>query len=143
MITNDHRAEIDQRPGVRLGLPATGPGAVAGTGRRLLGLAIDIAASFVIAALLTRKTTDGYPTPGGWATLVFVAETVVLLCVAGQTIGMFAVKVQVVTLAGNRITLWWALIRTALLLCLIPALVWDSDRRGLHDKASGVVVINR
>ena len=35
-----------------------------------------------------------------------------------------------------------ATIRQVLLLMLIPALVTDSDRRGLHDKASGVVVVN-
>ena len=35
----------------------------------------------------------------------------------------------------------WLLLRTALLGFLIPAVVWDRDRRGLHDKAAGTVVV--
>ncbi len=35
----------------------------------------------------------------------------------------------------------WLLLRTVLLGVLVPAVVWDRDRRGLHDKASGVVVV--
>jgi uncharacterized RDD family membrane protein YckC len=130
-------AADEQVPGVRLGLPAEGPGSVASYGRRVLGVAVDCAASYVVAALLV-----GSGTPGAWSTLVFVLETVILLWLTGQTIGMAAAGIQVVTLTGRRVHPWWALIRQALLLLLIPALVTDSDRRGLHDKASGVVVVN-
>ena len=35
----------------------------------------------------------------------------------------------------------WLLLRTILLGFLIPAVVWDRDRRGLHDKAAGTVVV--
>jgi uncharacterized RDD family membrane protein YckC len=34
-----------------------------------------------------------------------------------------------------------ALMRTVLLGMVIPALIWDRDGRGLHDRASGVVVV--
>ncbi|MDX6228340.1 MAG: hypothetical protein QOI76_1730 [Frankiales bacterium] len=137
MTTDYQEPEAEVVPGVRLGLPASGPGSVATYGRRLLGVVIDIAASYAIAALLA-----GTATPGGWSTLVFLVETVVLLSLTGQTLGMAAVRVRVLSLSRGRIHAWWALIRQLLLLAMIPALVTDADRRGLHDKASGVVVVN-
>lgn len=124
-------------PGVRLGLPAQGPGSVATYGRRFVGLLADVAISYVVAAVFARTAT-----PGAWSSVVFLAETVVLLCVAGQTAGMAAARVHVVSLTGGRIHPWWALIRQVLLLCMIPAVVTDSDRRGLQDKAARVVVVN-
>jgi hypothetical protein len=46
-----------------------------------------------------------------------------------------------VPLAGGYLGLWRPLVRT-LLLCLgIPALIWDRDQRGLHDKAAGTVLV--
>jgi hypothetical protein len=32
-------------------------------------------------------------------------------------------------------------VRTVLLLLLVPAAVWDRDTRGLHDKAAGTVEV--
>jgi uncharacterized RDD family membrane protein YckC len=134
--------EREAAPGVRLGLPAEGPGSVAGVGRRLAGVLLDGIASYLVASLFVRRTQGGVPTPGGWSSLVFLIESVVLLSVTGQTLGMALVRVRVVPLSGSRIHPWWAAVRTVLLLMLIPAVVWDSDHRGLHDKASGVVVVN-
>jgi len=37
--------------------------------------------------------------------------------------------------------LWWALLRTLLLLARGAALVFDGDMRGLHDKAADTLVI--
>jgi uncharacterized RDD family membrane protein YckC len=143
MTTNYQQPQTgDPVPGVRLGLPASGPGAVAGVGRRLLGMVVDIAASYVIAALFVHKTTGGVPTPGAWATLVFLVESVVLISVAGQSLGMAVVRVRVISMTGDRLNPGWALVRTVLLLLLIPAVIWDADRRGLHDKASGAIVVN-
>ncbi|MDX6244447.1 MAG: hypothetical protein QOE76_2170 [Frankiales bacterium] len=124
-------------PGVRLGLPAHGAGSVASFGRRFAGLLVDVAVSYGLAALFAASAT-----PGSWSSVVFLVETVVLLAVAGQTVGMAVVRVHVVSLDSGRIHPWWALIRQVLLLLMIPALVTDSDRRGLHDKVSRVAVVN-
>ena len=137
MTTRYPEVDTDPVPGVRLGLPPNGPGSVASYGRRVAGLLVDGLAAWVIAGLFA-----GTATPGGWSSLVFLVETVVLLWLTGQTIGMAAVRLHVVSLSGGRIQPWWALIRQVLLLALIPAVVADADRRGLHDKASGVVVVN-
>jgi uncharacterized RDD family membrane protein YckC len=138
VTTNYQEAEAEQAlPGVRLGLPAQGSGSVASYGRRFAGLLVDVAVSYGLAALFA-----GSPTPGGWSSVAFLVETVVLLSIAGQTVGMAVVRLHVVSLNGRRVHPWWALIRQVLLLLMIPALVTDSDRRGLHDKASHVVVVN-
>lgn len=143
MTTNYQQAETEEPlPGVRLGLPAEGPGSVAGGGRRIAGLFVDIVASYVIAALFVHKTEGGVPTPGAWASLVFLLETTILISVAGQSIGMFAVRVRVISRTGGLIKPYQALVRCVLLLLLVPALVWDADRRGLHDKATGAIVVN-
>jgi uncharacterized RDD family membrane protein YckC len=34
-----------------------------------------------------------------------------------------------------------AIVRTVLLMLLVPALIWDKDRRGLHDRIAQTVVI--
>jgi uncharacterized RDD family membrane protein YckC len=143
MTLHDQQAQTDEpRPGVRLGLPAEGPGSVAGGGRRMAGLLIDIVASYVVAALFVHKSQGGIPTPGAWASLVFLLESAILISVAGQSIGMFAVHLRVISRTGGLIKPYQALLRAVLLLLLIPALVWDADRRGLHDKAAGAIVVN-
>ncbi len=37
--------------------------------------------------------------------------------------------------------LGWALVRTILLLIVVPALITDRDLRGLHDRAANTIVI--
>ena len=35
----------------------------------------------------------------------------------------------------------WALARTLLLACFVPAIIWDRDGRGLHDRAAGALTL--
>src|SRR3954462_6305715 len=112
MTTQDQQAQTDEpRPGVRLGLPAGGRGSVAGGGRRIAGLFVDILASYVVAALFVHKSEGGVPTPGAWASLVFLLESTILISVAGQSIGMFAVQLRVISRTGGLIKPYQALLR--------------------------------
>ena len=36
-----------------------------------------------------------------------------------------------------------ALARTILLCLVVPAVVWDSDGRGLHDRVAGTAIVRR
>ena len=36
-----------------------------------------------------------------------------------------------------------ALVRTVLLCLVIPAVVWDGDGRGLHDRVAGTAIVRR
>lgn len=122
-----------QYPGERLGLPQAGAGSVAGIGRRLGALMIDWLMCTAIALAVFH---DQY-----WTIVVFAAEVYLLIALTGFTVGKRLLRLRVVRLDGKPVGLWWALIRTLLLLAVVPPLIFDSDLRGLHDKAANTLVI--
>jgi uncharacterized RDD family membrane protein YckC len=127
-------------PGQRLGLPETGSGAVASWGRRLGAVLVDwVLCTWAIASGLLRVTG---PDAGLVGLGVFAAEYVVLVGTLGMTLGMRLFGIRVAALDGGRPAFLPVLIRTVLLCLAVPALIWDRDRRGLHDRAAGTVVVN-
>jgi hypothetical protein len=107
--------------------------------RRLAAIAVDWLACLLIARAFTGS---------GWATLaVFGLENLLLLPTLGATFGMRLLGIGVVRLdgpaAGRPLPLGAAALRTLLLCLAVPALVWDRQYRGLHDKAVGSVVLRR
>ena len=64
-----------------------------------------------------------------------------LTWLAGASFGQRLLGLRVVRLDGSPLGLWRSVVRTALLCLAIPALIWDRDGRGLHDKAVGSVVV--
>jgi hypothetical protein len=127
--------------GERLGLPAQGPRSVAGLGARLGALCIDWLIAIVIVSPFTghRPFTPGSNSP--WVLAVFAAEYIVLVSLIGRTIGMRLCGIGIMRLDGRRLTFGWVVVRTVLLVLCIPAVIYDRDRRGLHDKAAGSVVV--
>jgi uncharacterized RDD family membrane protein YckC len=127
--------------GERLGLPREGPRSVAGFGRRLGALFVDWLIALVIISPLTghRPFAPGSNSP--WVLAVFAAEYVVLVTLIGRTVGMRLFNIGVMRLDGQRVGFGWVVVRTLLLLLAVPAVVYDRDRRGLHDKAAGCVVV--
>jgi uncharacterized RDD family membrane protein YckC len=123
-------------PGERLGRPERGPGALARPGRRLLGILIDWILSLLIANALLRSA--GLSSFG--PLLVLFVEHAVLVGTAGGTIGHRLTGSRVETVDGVRPGLPQALIRALLLVLAVPALIWDRDQRGLHDRAAGTLV---
>ncbi|MEV0567681.1 RDD family protein [Dactylosporangium sp. NPDC050588] len=60
-----------------------------------------------------------------------------------QTLGMWLLRIRCVSMTtGGPIGVPKAILRGALLLLLVPALIMDKDGRGLHDKAAGSWVVN-
>ena len=55
--------------------------------------------------------------------------------------GKRLVGIRVVRPGGGMVGFRWALVRTAILLTVIPPLLTDRDLRGLHDRASDTIVI--
>jgi uncharacterized RDD family membrane protein YckC len=122
-----------QYPGQQFGLPESGSGSVAGVGRRLGALMIDWVLCTLIALAVFRNQ---------YLTLaVFAAEVYLLTALTGFTVGKRLVGVRVVRLDGRPVGLLWALVRTLLFLAVVPPLVFDSDQRGLHDRAANTIVI--
>jgi len=130
------RTDADAWPGKRIGRPEHGVGSVARFGRRLVAVVVD----WVLALLVSNAFLDGNP----WGTLaVFGAAQVVLVGTLGFSIGHGLLGLRV-----ERLDTGWAGPRRAalrtLLLCLaVPAVVWDRDQRGLHDRAAGTVLVRR
>ena len=120
--------------GQRLGRPETGPGSVAGFGARLIAFLLDT----VMCALVAW----GIPQEPALSTPIFALEVLVLTWLAGGSAGQRLRGLRVVRLDGRPTGLARSALRTALLVLLVPALVWDRDGRGLHDKAAGTVVVH-
>ncbi len=125
--------------GERLGLPESGPGSVAPLGRRFGALAIDWALSLLIAY---GFLADGDPQrAGNWALLIFFVLSVLTVGTVGCTPGKRLLGLRVVGEGGGRLTLPRVVLRSALLLVVIPAVVWDRDTRGLHDRFARAVQV--
>ena len=120
-------------PGEKFGLPEEGPRSVAGMGRRVGALLIDWAICTLIAVALFH---DQY-----WTLAVFAVQDYLLTALTGLTIGKRLAGIRVVRLDGKPVGLLWGLVRTVLLLTIIPPLVTDRDLRGLHDRAANTIVI--
>lgn len=120
-------------PGEKFGLPEDGPGSVAGMGRRLGALLIDWLACTLIAFAAFRNQY--------WTLAVFAVEDYLLTALTGVTLGKRLAGIRVARLDGRPVGLGWGLVRTLLLLTVIPPLVTDHDLRGLHDRAANTVVI--
>jgi hypothetical protein len=126
-------------PGQRLGLPEEGPGAVSGWGRRIGAILIDwlICVWAIAQGLLRVSSADA-----AWVgLLIFAAANVLLVGTIGMTLGMRLMRIRVASLHGARPTIPHVLVRTLLLCLAVPALIWDRDNRGLHDRAVGTVVV--
>jgi uncharacterized RDD family membrane protein YckC len=72
---------------------------------------------------------------------VFVLMSVLLVGTLGCTIGHRLLGIRVVRIDGSSAGPFPALIRTVLLALLIPALFWDRDSRGFHDKIAATVTV--
>ncbi|MBA8943121.1 MULTISPECIES: RDD family protein [Streptomyces] len=126
--------------GEQLGLPEDGPGSIARPGRRLGALAVDWGLGVLIAYGLI---TDGYDgqTTGNWALLVFLVMSVLTVGTVGFTPGKRLFGLRVVALDTGRVQPLRGLLRSVLLCLAVPALIWDRDGRGLHDRLARTVEV--
>ncbi|MFF2317086.1 RDD family protein [Arthrobacter sp. NPDC058097] len=125
---------ISKYPGERLGFPESGPGSMARAGRRILAITID----WTIALLISNVFLGG----NSMATLgIFAVEQILLIGTLGYSIGHRAMGIHVVKPDGSAAGPLAALVRTVLLCLVIPAVIFDPDHRGLHDKAMNTVLV--
>lgn len=144
--TSPARAPGEHR-GARLGLPASGQGAVASWGVRMAAFLVDCFASALVGRLIDPLPQDleTVTAQAAIAPLVVLAVVNVIgLALLGQTPGMKLFGIRVRPLEGDPARLGFvpALVRTALLSLFVPAIVFDRDGRGIHDRLSGAVVVH-
>ncbi|TKK80639.1 RDD family protein [Herbidospora galbida] len=130
---------VQDYPGQRLGLPEQGKGSIARFVRRLGALLIDwlICAWAISQGLLRLTGTDAALVTIG----ILALEYILLVGTMGMTFGMRLVNIRVATLDGGQPSAKAVLIRTVLLILAVPALIFDKDQRGLHDRFAGTVVV--
>jgi uncharacterized RDD family membrane protein YckC len=121
-------------PGERLGLPEAGPRSVGRAGRRIGAIVVDWAVASLISAAFFRYDPLAN-------ILVFAAMQIVFIPTIGGSIGHRLFGMRVVPIRGGWVGVWRPIVRTVLLCVVIPALVWDSDQRGFHDKIAGTVLL--
>jgi uncharacterized RDD family membrane protein YckC len=122
-------------------MPEHGPGSLARFGRRLVAVCVDWVLCTVIAAgLMHYRLGEGGLGPFK-PLAVFVLMNLLLVGTLGSTIGHRLLGIRVVRVGGATAGPLLAGIRTALLAVVIPAVIWDRDTRGLHDKLAGTVTV--
>ncbi|REH35840.1 hypothetical protein BCF44_117232 [Kutzneria buriramensis] len=123
--------------GERLGLPESGVGSIPSTARRAVAMLIDCVLAALITGLFTMPDL-----PRNWSLLTWYLIGVIAVSFFGFTPGMFAMGVRVARIDGSAMVgVPRALLRTALVAIIIPAVVWDRDYRGLHDRLVGTIVV--
>lgn len=147
MPTPDRSASPDptaEWPGKGLGLPESGPRSVGRLGRRVFALLIDGVLTDLVAFVL-HVWDPREPSPGvNWALVgVFAALQVLFLALLSGSFGQVCVGLRVVPTRGGYIGVVRPVVRTVLLCLVIPAVIFDRDQRGLHDRAAGTVLVRR
>jgi uncharacterized RDD family membrane protein YckC len=128
------QAPSDSWPGKRLGLPESGRRSIGRLGRRAAALVID----WGLSVLVSVAFFDYSP----WATLdVFAITQIVFLATAGGSVGHLVMGLRVVPLSGGWVGIWRPIVRTVLICLVIPAVIWDKDQRGVHDRVAGTALI--
>jgi uncharacterized RDD family membrane protein YckC len=99
--------------------------------RRVIALVIDWLACFGVAAFILRDVQSPGFTPLLWG--LFLTESAVGMALTGASFGQTLMRITVHRLDGRPLSLLAALGRQALILLLVPPLVFRGDGRGLHD----------
>jgi uncharacterized RDD family membrane protein YckC len=106
--------------------------------KRFGALVIDWLLCLLISNFFGDPLRDGWP-----PVLVLILEYGFFVGLFAQTPGMALVRIRCVSYKdGGRIGIPRALLRGLLLALVVPAVIMDSQRRGLHDKAAGSIVVN-
>jgi uncharacterized RDD family membrane protein YckC len=131
-------------PGQRLGLPQNGPRSLARLGRRVGALLIDWLIGYGLAALGLTLGIVSMPTLSTAVLVVWFVLGVISLRLFGFTPGQLALGLTVVPVDGREhVGIGRAAVRGLLIALVIPALVTDSDLRGLQDRATNTAVVRR
>lgn len=123
-------------PGRRLGLPESGPRSIARPGRRLVAVTIDQAIAWSLAYAFFEGEAIAIA-------VIFSVLQIVFIASLSGSIGHLLLGMRVVPLRPAWIGVLRPAVRTVLLVLVIPAVIWDRDQRGLHDRVAGTILVRR
>lgn len=113
----------------------------ASVGRRLAALTIDWSLAILTSALFLPPFASSLG-PSALRLGVFVLEVSLLTALTGSSMGQKIVGLRVVSWPDQLfISPGRALTRTILIALVIPAVVYDSDGRGLHERLTQTTVV--
>lgn len=118
------------------GRPSAGSGSLAPFGRRFVALLIDWLSARLIS--LAFFGDDALATMG-----IFFFATVLMVGTMGASPGHLLLGMRVLRADGAWAGPVRAIVRTTALCAVIPAAIYDSDGRGLHDRLAGTVLVRR
>lgn len=121
-------------PGERLGMPESGPGSIARPGRRIAALAVDYVPVLIISAAFFNYDSLAIMA-------VFAVIQIIFIPTLGGSPGHRLLGLRLIRADGAWTGVWRPIVRTFLLVLVIPAVIWDQDQRGLHDKAAATILI--
>ncbi|WP_129669199.1 RDD family protein [Phytoactinopolyspora endophytica] len=124
-------------------LPDSGPGSPATWARRFAALAIDWVLANIAAFILVGGEAWEIGSGLTWLPLACWFGMVWLsTAFTGASMAQWMLRVRIVRLTGGRVGILNAALRTGLILLVIPPIVADKDRRGLHDLATNTAAVN-
>jgi uncharacterized RDD family membrane protein YckC len=105
--------------------------------RRFAALFVD----WILCLLISSFWGD--PRTNPWVPLILAAEYAFFIGLFAQTPGMWVARLRCVSVdTGRPVGVLSAAIRGLLLILVIPALIMNNEqRRGLHDRAAGTIVV--
>lgn len=111
---------------------------VARAGRRFLAITIDWLMSWAVGSIFFEQN-QGRPF---WIALVFFLQIFILTSTTGASAGQRLLKLRVLRYPElESLGIDATLLRTLLILLVIPAVVYDNEGRGLHDRIVGSAVM--
>jgi uncharacterized RDD family membrane protein YckC len=111
-------------------------------GRRLTALLVDCVLATLVTSLFVHVQFARLETLNYWSLLTWFVITVAGTSLFGATPGMALLGLRLARVDGHpTLPPWRAAARAALVALIVPAVIWDADHRGLHDKAAGTIVL--
>lgn len=116
-------------------------------GRRMLGITIDWLAAYAVTLGFFAGGGDFLDRTRGIGTTVLIVmaiEYLLLVSLGGSSFGHRIVGLKVVRFSdGGAVTPIQALIRTALMVIIITAITFDENGRGINERLSNTVLVER
>ena len=113
------------------------------TFKRILALIFDWAAAIFVVQLLPSAPAYATQSNALWTLVVFATQITLLTWLMGASFGQKIVGLKVIDIGLNKNPNFVkSLIRTVLIVLVIPPLLADAQGRGLHDRLAKTKIIN-